>query len=85
MLSYVARQSGHPRKLDVEGLTAAVISQHGIGGAEAGYPTQLVFERGTVALDPKWDDVLGKLWPGRLKISRSLSDDVISRKCIFLF
>ena len=71
ILSYSARPGGQPRKLDVEGLHASVLMQHGMGGPQAGFATRFIYERGTVALDAKWDAIFERMWPGSIVISRT--------------
>jgi hypothetical protein len=58
-------------QLDIEGLQAAVLRDHGFGGPEAGFATAWVKERGTVSISAARAEFLESLWPGRLVIHRT--------------
>lgn len=72
VLSFIAREEGRMTQLDVEGLQAAVLRDHGLGGAEAGFITQWVKERGTVSISDARKEFLTRLFAGRLEIHRTM-------------
>jgi len=71
ILGYLLREDGAVRQTDVEGLTAFILRTAGFAGQTAGYATTLKFERGTVAISPAREQMLKRLFPAELVISRT--------------
>lgn len=71
ILGYILREDGAVRQTDVEALTAFVLRVCGFAGARAGYATILKFERGTVAISPERERLLGMMFPGQIAIERT--------------
>lgn len=71
ILGYILRADGNARQNDVEALAAFLLRVAGFAGANAGYATTLVFERGTVAISAERAALLEAMFPGQIRISRT--------------
>jgi hypothetical protein len=73
IVGYVLRE-GHMLASDVDALLARVFRTCGLAHPNAGYPTTVLFERGSVACSPQRQQFLEATFPGRLVITRTSMD-----------
>lgn len=72
VLAFIVREENRMTQLDVEGLQAAVLRDHGFGGPLVGWKTRWVKERGTISISDARRDLIQSIFPDHIEIDRTM-------------